>query len=107
MARNRYNPEYYHNKSLELRDTVSKEDALAWYNHPCTQSLRNALEGDLSGIVLTWIGGAYFDEESSSGTAQKHSKALGMIQAVSGFLDTLDEIRDNRSEGEEYDNGTP
>lgn len=102
MARNRYNPQYFHDLSIELRESVSQEEALAWYNHPCTQSLRNSLEGDLAGFVVMWIGGAYFDDESSAGTAQKHSKALGGASAVQEILIALEEIRDCKTEGENY-----
>lgn len=98
--RHRYNPEYNYNKALDLLETVSKEDAIVWYNCPCTQALLNSLEGDLAGVVLMLIGGAYLDDKSSSGTAQKVSKAIGMTSAINDVIEHIKEIKDLKVEGE-------
>lgn len=91
--KHKYNPEYYYLKAQELLETVSQEDAAAWYQHPCTQSLLNSIEGDLSGIVLMWLGGAYSSEESSDLTVQRSAKARGMAQAGNDIINTISSIR--------------
>ncbi len=98
--RNRYNPEYFYNKSIAKLDLVTKEEALSWYNHHCTQALINSLEGDLAGIVVSWLGGGYSEEESSSGTAQKQAKARGMAQAIDDIIEHINEIKNLNIEGE-------
>jgi uncharacterized protein YukE len=103
LIRNRYNPEVFYNRSLNLLDSVSKEEALSWYSHPCTQSLLNSLEGDLAGIVVMWLGGGYSEEESSSATAQKQAKARGMAQAIDDILTHLNDIKNLSLEGESLD----
>lgn len=100
LLRNRYNPEVFYTKSLNLLDSVSKEEALSWYNHPCTQSLLNSLEGDLAGIVVMWLGGGYSEEESSSATSQKQAKARGMAQAIDDILTHINDIKTVSLEGE-------
>jgi hypothetical protein len=98
--RNRYNPDYFYDKSLARLDLVSKGEALSWYNHNCTQALLNSLEGDLAGIVVSWLGGGYSEEESSSGTAQKQAKARGMAQAIDDVIEHVNEIKNLKLEGE-------
>jgi len=106
-VRNKYNPEYFYNKGLACLDKVNKEEALSWYNHPCTEALRWALEGDLSGVVVMWLGGGYSEEKSSSGTAQKQAKARGMAQAIDDMLEKIEEIKNLKIEGESNDSGNP
>lgn len=100
QLRNKYNPEHYYTRALNLLDKVNKEEALSWYNHPCTEALRNALEGDLAGIVVMWLGGGYSEEKSSSGTAQKQAKARGMAQAIDDIIQHIEEIRNLNIDGE-------
>ena len=99
--RNRYNPDYNYSKALNHLEYVSKEEALSWYNHHCTQSLLNALEGDLAGLVVVLVGGGYFDDKSASGTVQKHAKALGMMSAINDVIERITEIKDLKVEGED------
>jgi hypothetical protein len=99
--RNRYNPEYFHSKAVEILEAMSPEEARSWYDHPCTESLRMSLEGDLSGIVVTWLGGGYTGDTSSSQTAQEQAKARGMAQSIDNLLEHLQSIRDLSLEGEE------
>jgi len=101
--RHKYNPEYFYNKALSLLDTVSKDEAISWYQHPCTQSLLNSLEGDLAGLVVAWLGGGYSEEKSSSGTAQKVAKARGMAQAIDDMVQHIEEIKSLKIEGESID----
>jgi hypothetical protein len=96
LIRNRYNPEYFHSKAIEVLDTVSKDEAEAWYNHPCTASIRYSLEGDISGILIAWVGGAYSDEASIDTTAQLEAKARGMAQAAQDIIEHLDNIKQLR-----------
>lgn len=103
LVRNRYNPDYFHNRSLNLLDKVNKEEAISWYDHPCTESLREALEGDLAGLVVSMIGGAYSDPKSSSGTAQGLAKARGMAQAISDMLEHIEDIKQQKIDGESID----
>lgn len=98
--RNKYNPEYFYAKAMENLDRVSKEEAIAWYNHPCTQSLRYTLEGDLAGVVVMWLGGGYSEEKSTAGTAQKQAKARGMAQAIDDMVEHIEEIKNLKIEGE-------
>jgi len=100
LLRNRYNPEVFYTRSLNLLDSVTKEEAVSWYSHPCTQALLNSLEGDLAGIVVMWLGGGYSEEESSSATAQKQAKARGMAQAIDDILTHINDIKTLSPEGE-------
>ena len=99
-VRNRYNPEYFYNKALAHLELVSTEEAIAWYAHPCTKSLIMALEGDLAGLVVTMVSGAYIDAESSSGTAQSLAKAVGMSSAINDMLEHIEEVKSLKLEGE-------
>lgn len=96
--RNKYNPQFHYDRAIAALDMVSREEALSWYNHHCTQSLLNSLEGDLAGIVITWLGGGYSEDKSSSGTAQKVSKARGMAQALDDILEHIHEIKNLKLE---------
>lgn len=105
--RNKYNPDFHYSKSLEWLGVVSPEDAMAWYAHPCSKALREALEGDLAGIVVNWIGGAYSNEENASATSQRQAKARGMAQSIEDILIAMKDISklslrgDNVSHGDE------
>lgn len=103
VVRNRYNPEFFHNRALNLLDKVTKEEAIQWYGHPCTESLREALEGDLAGLVVSLIDGAYSNAKSSSETVQGHAKARGMAQAISDMLEHIEDIKQLKIEGESTD----
>ena len=102
QVKHRYNPEHFHSKSLRLLDEVTSDQCKEWYMHPCTQALVNGLEGDISGVVLTWLGGGYSKEDSSDVTAQRSAKARGIAQAINDMLDSINNIRDNVVEGEPY-----
>jgi hypothetical protein len=99
QLRNKYNPEYYHNRAISLLDLVDPVEAINWYNHPCTEALRNALEGDLAGVVIMWLGGAYSDEKSTSGTAQRQAKARGMANAIDDMIEHIEGIKNLNLEG--------
>jgi hypothetical protein len=102
LIKHRFNPEHFHSKVERILEDVSLEDCKGWYQHPCTQTLVNALEGDVSGIVLMWLDGGYSKEESVDATAQRQAKARGMIQAINDMLQHIQRIRDKVLEGEEY-----
>ena len=93
LLRNRYNPQAFYDRSFNLLDQVGKGEAQSWYEHPCTQALLASLEGDLSGIVVMWLGGGYAEQESTAGTAQKQAKAIGMAQAIEDVINHIQEIR--------------
>lgn len=105
-VRQRYNPDWHHVKAQEFLDKVSREECEAWYNHPCTKSLLMSLEGDLSGIVLLWLSGAYSSEEHADSTAQQQAKARGMAQAISDMLEHIESVKERKLEGDIVDEST-
>lgn len=99
--RNKYDPTYHYKVAESSLELVTPEEALSWYQHPCTTSLRHSLEGDMAGIVAMWLGGGYSEEESTDGTAQKQAKARGMAQTLDDMLEHIERIKDLRLEGED------
>lgn len=103
--KHRYNPDYFYGQAKEYLSTVDPEDALSWYNHPCTKSLVSSLEGDVAGIIIMWLGGAYSSEDSSDLTAQRVAKARGMAQAANDVIDAIRNIRKLSIRGENVSHG--
>jgi hypothetical protein len=101
-VRHRYNPEHFHSKAVRILDDLTADECRSWYEHPCTKSLINSLEGDVSAIVLMWLDGGYSKEDSTDATVQRQAKARGMAQAINDILDHIKEIRDLSLEGENY-----
>lgn len=102
LVKHRYNPEHFHSKALRIIDELSEEECRSWYEHPCTRSLVNSLEGDVSAIVLMWLSGGYSKEDSVDTTSQRQAKARGMVQAINDILEHVKQIRDRALEGEDY-----
>lgn len=100
----KFNPEKSHSLAERLLEGVTPTEADAWFLHPCTQSLIASLDGDVSGISLMLISGAYADESSVDATAQKTAKAIGMAQAIQEMIDHIAEIRRTKIE-ERHDAG--
>lgn len=90
---NKLDPTPYGERAVDLLESVTKEDKIAWYNNPCTQSLIYSLEGDIAGILLLWINGGYSSEDSSAGTAQSQAKARGMAQALTDVRELIEDIK--------------
>ena len=103
--RNKYNPSYHYLKAEDALEHVTQEEAVSWYKHPCTASLRNSLEGDMAAIVATWLGGGYSEESSTDGTAQRQAKARGMAQALDDMLEHIEQLKTLKLEGEEIEDG--
>lgn len=97
-----YNEERLRAEALDCIAGVSKEDALQWSQHPCTKTLKTALQSDMAGIINVWIDGGYSDEDSVDKTAQREAKARGMAQALDDVLETMSNI----SKGELEDDYT-
>ena len=102
--RRKYDPDTYYKKVEEILDVVTEDEALAWFNHPCTKSLIFSLEGDFAGLLLMWVGGGYSSEESVDATAQQQAKARGQLQAIDDVIERIQEIRDIRKGGENDEN---
>lgn len=102
----RFNPDYFYTRSQRELDGVSKEECIAWFNHPCTKCLREALEGDIAGIVSMWLAGAYSNEESSETTSQRQAKARGMAQAAENMLAFIRDIKAKSLQGDEIEDDT-
>ncbi len=101
--KDKYDPHYHYRKGEEYLDAINKEEAEAWFSHPCTKALIQSLEGDFAGHVLVWVGGGYSNEESTDATVQMQAKARGQAQAIDDVLERIHEIRDIRIIGEEED----
>lgn len=74
--------------SQELRERaadslaeMTQEEIKNWLDHPCTKSLRLTLKGDYIDYHQVWENGG-FTSETSDGTSQMNSKALGAIEAI-------------------------
>ncbi len=102
LIRNRYNPQAFYDVATKILDNVSKEEAIGWYNHPCTQSLLNSLEGDIAGIVVMWLGGGYSSEESSAETSQRQAKARGMAQAMNDIIEHINDVKNLNLDGDSF-----
>lgn len=103
--KHRYNPDYFHQQAISLLDTVSPEDAAAWYHHPCTKSLLSSLEGDLAGLVVLWLGGGFSNEDNVDVTSQRTAKARGMAQSIEDVMDHINNIRKLSIRGEHVSHG--
>lgn len=98
--RNRFNPEYFGNKAVDLIEQVSIDEAHAWYNHPCTQSLKNSLDSEISMLILNWTSGAFVDTQQPLSTVHYNSQAIGAVQAMRAVIEKIDEIKRHRVEEE-------
>lgn len=87
-----YSEDRFRRDFEEALDIVTKEEALQWYQHPCTKALEAAIQGDMCGILNMWLEGAYSDEKSIDVTAQREAKARGMSQAMDDVLETIQHI---------------
>ena len=74
-------------------DVASKEERLAWLQHPCTRSLLNTLRGDIVDMLEAWSSGNY-TTETSEGTIQLNSEALGQFKAAQMTLEYVEGIAD-------------
>lgn len=104
-----YNEEKCRLDAENLLDMMTKEEAKAWHQHPCTQSLLSSIQGDMCGILNMWLEGGYSNEESVDVTAQRQAKARGMSQALDDLLETIYDIghlKINNGETYDYAGGT-
>jgi len=93
QIRHRYNPEYFYSKAIGCLEESTQSEKQEWLEHPCTKWILYSLEGDLSGIVLQWLGGGYSNQDSSDSTAQQQAKARGMAQAISDIIETIETVK--------------
>lgn len=100
LSKDRLDPDIYYRNAQILLETVNEAEALAWITSPCTKALLATLDGDLSGILLMWLEGAYSNEDSTDSTAQKQAKARGQAQAVSDIVEQIVSIGNLSIKGE-------
>jgi len=100
LSRSQYDPEYFHELASKELEVVSDSEAKAWIQHPCTKYMMYALRGDMAGIVLCWMEGAYA-KENIEAAAQENAKLMGQIQTIDEILETMETIGENRETGEE------
>ncbi len=107
--RDKYDPKSYYSKASDCLSTVTREEAQAWFNHPCTKALIQTLEGDFAGLLLMWVGGGYSNEEFSDATAQLQAKARGQAQAIDDVIEHMHNLRrgilEDEEEEEDYETG--
>lgn len=97
-----YNEDKFRLNAEEALDAVNVGECQAWLKHPCTQALKNAIQGDMCGILNVWIGAGYADEKSVDATVQRDTKARGMAQAMDDILETIEKIGYRQMEGDDY-----
>lgn len=90
----------YRKGSDELREMAYTEVNLAdraergaWLQHPCTRALLHTLQADIIDILETWSQGG-FTEESTSGTIQLNSEAIGQYKAAESTAQYIEGIND-------------
>lgn len=100
-----YNEDRFRRDFEEAIEVVTREEALVWLKHPCTQALSSAIQADMCGILNLWLEGAYAKEDSVDATAQREAKARGMSQAMDDILETIQNIGHLEfKDGEENEN---
>lgn len=95
-----YNEKQFRKNVEEALDVVDLQESQAWLKHPCTQALRNAIQADMVGILNVWLDSGYSDEKSVDATAQCDAKARGMAQVLDDILETVEQIGNNKLEGD-------
>lgn len=88
-------------QSQNQLEIVSKEEILAWYEHPCTQALKLALEGDYIEVIEEWANGTYTDN-TAEGTAMLNAKALAQAQSIDSVVDWMEDLKS----GDLFEGGT-
>ena len=99
--RNKYDPEISYKKADEFATFSSKEEALQWWENPCTQEMIHRLEGDMSTALMFFLEGGYVNYESADNSALLSAKAQGHVQAIYDILETIESIKRKRDEQEE------
>ncbi len=90
----------YQKGSDELREISYTELNLAdngerasWLQHPCTRHILHNLQADVVDILEKWSSGGY-TQESTSGTIQLNSEAIGQYKAIESMLQHIEGIND-------------
>lgn len=76
-----FDSEELRRRAAESMAEMTQEEIKNWLDHPCTRALRLTLNGDYIDYHQNWENGG-FTKETSEGTAQLNSKALGAIEAI-------------------------
>ena len=86
--------------SEELREMAftdlglaSRSERESWLQHPCTRALLHTMQGDIVDILEAWSDGSY-TAESTSGTIQLNSEAIGQFKAASAVVDYVEGVTD-------------
>ena len=77
-------------QAKDALDMVDDAEIVNWKKHPCTIYLQKRLMAEQLSYMLNWSDGV-FTEDTSSGTTQKNSHALGVLSALNTLAtDILD-----------------
>ena len=90
----KYNPEELYRKANLHLSGVTKDEVLAWRDHPCSKSLMLTLEASLDELVLNWISGMNNTGLVES-SAMKLAKANGNAEAVKSIMTYIEEMLEN------------
>lgn len=101
LLRSKYDPDRCYLRAEAALDRVTKEEALSWGTHPCTEALMHILEGDLTTGILVFIDGGYVDSSSVETTAMNSAANTSKVQALEDVIDRIQFIV--RKEIEETD----
>lgn len=74
-------------------DLANKNERDSWLQHPCTRSTIYTLQADIINMLETWSLGNY-TAETTEGTIQLNSEALGQFKAAQAMLDYVEGISD-------------
>lgn len=93
----KYNPEVAERMASTHLLGVSKDEYVAWLDHPCSKALKCTLESSLDNLVQQWVRGA-FSGDTTDVIAMKQSKATGYAEALEWVKTHIDEMVDTHSE---------
>jgi len=98
LSKEKYDPNEFYQSAELLLTGVPLEDRKLWLVHPCTQALLRKLEGDMCGIVSSWLGGHYASADSIEGTAQLQASARGKAFAIDDVMEEIQEMANPRED---------
>lgn len=81
-------PKTLREKAETLLEPVTKEEYVAWLDHPLTKALRLHIQADVEDLKDQWVNGD-FTHESVEGTNQRNAQALGRAQEADLILDLI------------------
>ena len=101
----KYSPEVSEREAAHHLIGLTKGEHVSWLDHPCSKSLKAALEAYLDNLVLTWVRGGYSGNTSDE-AAMSQARATGMAESIEWVKAYIDEMSKEETEYEEARNNS-